>query len=587
MICSYRPHVWLAALALILAPNAPCQCPVALDYTPGTASSRLASFEPGFGLDLYFSLDTPATGTEVWKWSPTTGMALVADVNAGSGASLPEEMTVCCTAQGPRLFFSAVIPGINRELWATDLATGVTAQVAEIHPGTTGSVPGDFVAAGPRIFLIAHDGTTGRELWVSDGTGAGTKLVKDIWVGPGWSNPSDMAALGDKVVFSADDGAGRDLWISDGTSAGTVNLSELVPTITQTPSQMTVCGGFVFFAASHPTFGETLWKTDGTAGGTTVVNTTLSFSFLNKFTRCGDRLFFTSKTLGFGEMLYVSDGTAAGTYRVQNNTAEAAKDPRQLTSSNGRLFFSGSHYASGIELWVSDGTDAGTVLAKDIYPGQQWSSPQFVTAVGTGVCFTATDGVTGLEPWFSDGTPAGTFMLCDLNPSGSSAPRDYFVVGGQLFLMATLPSIGTEPHILATPGAHLEELGVGGAPDRPTLGIRDGAVPVLGATIHIVADDGPVGHVGFLFVGIPGLPAPPLPPFMQGGCDWVGLLAGTGLQVAITAAPSLSVPITLPNQSVLEGAGLRLQMVWLGPTATPPLQMTNGVQLVLGEAKPH
>ena len=141
--------------------------------------------------------------------------------------------------------------------------------------------------------------------------------------------------------------------------------------------------------------------------------------------------------------------------------------------------------------------------------------------------------------------------------------------------------------MLATPGAHVERLGGSGSPGFPTLATRDDAAPILGTTINIVAEDGPPNHAGLLFLGASQLPGPALSPLMQGGCDWVGLISGTGLAVAATAGSNLDVPLPLPNQTSLEGLQFHLQMVWFDALALPPIQLSNGLKLVLGTASPH
>ncbi len=46
-----------------------------------------------------------------------------------------------------------------------------------------------------------------------------------------------------------------------------------------------------------------------------------------------------------------------------------------FTPYNGLVYFKAANHA-GNELWKSDGTAAGTVMVKDIYAGQNSSSPQ-------------------------------------------------------------------------------------------------------------------------------------------------------------------------------------------------------------------
>ena len=584
MTTSKLPLGWSALLGLAVSAPTWAQCPVAIDLNPGPGFSRPAFYHVAFGQELYFALTTQAMGLELWKWSPATGVVLAADVKTGGGTSRPEGMTACCTAQGPRVFFSAAGTGINTELWATDGAAGSFWQVAEIRPGSSGSLPNNLVPVGNRVFFTANDGTTGNELWVSGGTAGGTYLVKDIRAGTN-SNPSEMTALRDKLLFTADDGTGRELWVSDGTAVGTVALGPQVPSLGTSPYELTTCGDVVFF-----TTGNELWKTDGTVAGTVLVQDVASkwpgARLLRNFVCCGARLFFAASVTGAGRLLFVSDGTDAGTYRVQNDPFTATSVVGLPVCSNGRLFFVGTHSSSGYELWVSDGTHAGTVLAADIVPGTQGSSPSNLVAVGTGVCFSADDGTNGDEPWFSDGIAAGTFMLCDLDPAGSSSPSDMYVVGGQLWMMATQPTIGTEPHVLATPGAYVQRLGGAGAPDYPDLSSVSGAPPVLGSTMQLAAS-GPTGHLGVLFAGALALPAPPIPGLLQGGCDWTGLSAGTAVGLVSTTASSMTVPITMPGLVALEGLQLGLQAVWADPLSSPPIQLSNGLQLVIGAAVPH
>ena len=52
-------------------------------------------------------------------------------------------------------------------------------------------------------------------------------------------------------------------------------------------------------------------------------------------------------------------------------------------------------------------------------------------------------------------------------------------------------------------------------------------------------------------------------------------------------SPSSSLPLPLPNLPGLEGVGLHLQVVWFDAAANPLIQLSNGVQLVLGPAAPH
>ena len=80
---------------------------------------------------------------------------------------------------------------------------------------------------------------------------------------------------------------------------------------------------------------------------------------------------------------------------------------------------------------------------------------------------------------------------------------------------------------------------------------------------------------------------PAVPGLIDGGCDWVGLQAGTAVTVATVFTSSYSVPFSIPNNGAFEGLVFQFQNVWFHPTATPTLQVSNGLQLVFGPGAPH
>lgn len=584
------PSWRVAPLALALAAPAAAQCPTGFDWEPGPDPSRPSFIEPAFGQEIYFQWLTTNEGLELFKWSPAGGLTLVADVKPGPGYSRPEQMAAVCTPQGPRILFQASETGINKELWITDGTPGGHSQLAEIRPGSSGSLPYRFTEVDNLVFFVANDGSTGYELWITDCTSAGTRLVKDIRAGSN-SNPHELVALNGLLLFVANDGAGDDLWVSDGTGPGTVNLGAAVTALTlSNPYQLTRSGDFVFFLASDSITGEELWKTDGTVGGTTLVSALrqdLSMTFGNHVVAFRDGVIFSGRKPGTGSQLLISDGTAGGTRFIADNPFDAVTSSTPVVVSGDRAFFAGSYFSTGMEVYVTDGTDAGTTVAAETQAGGASGAISNITAVGNGVVFSGNDGVNGQELWFTDGDPLSARMLCDINPSGDSSPKDIHVVGGQLFFQATAPGIGTEPHVIATPGAHVEPLGGSSAPDRPTLVTRDGATPVLGTTVDLVAD-GPANHVGFLYVAFPQTGIGPLTPLMQSGCNWIGLFAGGGaVGLAGTSTPNLTYPLAIPNDAAFEGFQLHLQSVWINLGAIPPVQLSDALLLVLDQGGPH
>jgi ELWxxDGT repeat protein len=66
---------------------------------------------------------------------------------------------------------------------------------------------------------------------------------------------------------------------------------------------------------------------------------------------------------------------------------------------NGMLYFTMSCADTGVELWKSDGTEAGTQIVRDIIPGPDSSSPDFLTVLNDRLFFAADDGNHGRELW--------------------------------------------------------------------------------------------------------------------------------------------------------------------------------------------
>src|SRR5262249_55268038 len=111
------------------------------------------------------------------------------------------------------------------ELWKSNGTNETTILVADINPGSGGSLPNELTAVGGTLYFTAFDTEHGIELWKSDGTTEGTALVADIQPGSEGSNPRNLAFVHGALYFSADDGKnGREPWILRFTEPGTTSL---------------------------------------------------------------------------------------------------------------------------------------------------------------------------------------------------------------------------------------------------------------------------------------------------------------------------------------------------------------------------
>ena len=623
-----NPIRTLLLLTLTTATTAQSPCALVIDTYAGATGSRVRRLTPAFGGSLLFNAQS-ATG---WGLYRTWGNGQVQLLQTLPAAD--EHLLECSTPQGSRVYFIARDATYGQELHCTDGTPAGTRMIKDIRPGALGAAfglftrfgermifwcsdyqvgsepyitdgtaagtfrlkdinpgrghgtPRDFTVAGDYALFVATDGTTGLELYVTDGTQAGTSLLKDI--SPTTSGyPKNLTRLGDKVLFSAYTAAtGRELWVSDGTSAGTQLLRDIFPgTSDSHPGQFVEMGGKLYFGAIDGSHGHELWETDGTANGTKMVvdlfpgNHSADVTYL---TVADEKLYF-SANYRFGRGLpFCSDGTAAGTIPLSgSHQTYPPRSPREFVAAAGKVFFR----ANG-RLWVSDGTTTGTRVTRTLASGGP-NNAALITAVGDGVCFRASDAAAGWEMWFSDGTAAGTVRLCDLHPgSTGSYPQEIATAGGRVFFSTTTPTTGLEVFSLQNPGATVHRLPGASEPHRPTLAIADSQTPILGRSLQ-VEGSGPAGHLGFLIVGLPtDVARPAVPGLLAQGVDWVGALTPNSLIAATTVTSKLTLPLTVPNTTALDGDRVNLQAWWIAPGPLQ-FQVSNGLQLRLGIGAPR
>jgi len=93
----------------------------------------------------------------------------------------------------------------------------------------------------------------------------------------------------------------------------------------------------------------------------------------------------------------------------------------------------------------------GTALVSDINPGDEGSSPAFLTPDGDRILFQACDADAGCEVWAT--TAAGTWRVADIAPGpASSNPGPFTPALGRVFFSAATPETGIELFVLAPCG---------------------------------------------------------------------------------------------------------------------------------------
>ncbi|MFO0900713.1 MAG: ELWxxDGT repeat protein, partial [Pirellulales bacterium] len=444
--------------------------------TDGTSEGTVLAkdFNPNGGSNFGFAGRAGANGEKLIFWAQDENGVQRLWASDGSAPFTPLldiniQLGEVGTSLGERLLFSANDGTHGLELWATDGTPEGTGMLADVIMATADSAPRDFVQFAGAAYFGAYD-NAGWGLFRHDpDVAGGATLVKRV------GNIDRLRVFGKQLLFVS----GSALWTSDGTEAGTALLKDTGQWIS---SNLLPVGEDLYFGTQGA-----LWKSDGTAAGTQTVRS--GFDSPLELTVAGGTVFFTASDGQGGRELWVSDGTSAGTRRLKDIFPGGGwSNPQSLIGVGNLLFFTADDGEHGRELWQSDGTAAGTRLVKDLLPGGGWSNPDQLRAVGDQLLFTADDVIHGRELWVTDGTADGTKLAADLNavqrPEGSN-PGTFFRAGDVNYFWTSDPT--GRRALWRTDG-----------PQGPTL-LREGFTgwvgerQDLGGRLLFTADDGLAG----------------------------------------------------------------------------------------------
>jgi ELWxxDGT repeat protein len=297
------------------------------------------------------------------------------------------------------------------------------------------------------IFFSGDDATHGSEPWFTDGTVSGTRMIADVVPGSSGSIRSEILPVVSRgnVYFVGPAANGNfQLWKTDGTPVGTQAVSDIREPTSIEWRALTDVDGTVYFAAVLHDLAFDLYRCDGTKNGTIKVKS-IAAPAPRLMWNVGGLLFFMTRGA-----LWTSDGTEAGTKLVKTVPTPDCPDERDyaIVGNTFYWFVVGIDFAA--ELWRSDGTVDGTYrLARFEYNGfsepLQGCSTHYMTAIDGILYLIGRDPLHGTEPWISDGTATGTRMLYDVNPGiGSSNPGQYLRAGDILYFTADDGLHGTE-----------------------------------------------------------------------------------------------------------------------------------------------
>jgi ELWxxDGT repeat protein len=323
---------------------------------------------------MYFVGYDATNGSELWKTDGTeAGTHIVKDIRPGTAGS--NANSFC--ALGNDIYFFASAVNLEPKLWKTDGTDAGTVQVAVPDPFT----PYPYVGRlGNKMIFFASNTANGAEPWVSDGTPGGTYMLADINPGSDGSIPSTEQNLhlrfNDKYCFFiANKTSGvKSLWRTDGTVAGTIQLTpdELITEDNFSGGGYSdINNNILYWLGGN----QKLYRSNGTLNGTTRVTTTLYNALYLKIYK--DAAWFharNSDNVSNAEP-YRSDGTAANTVRFDVQPGETSSHPYGFFVKNNKLyFFTNSSAGRNLYEYNGDMTFNGTVAGGKWNERANWNS---------------------------------------------------------------------------------------------------------------------------------------------------------------------------------------------------------------------
>jgi ELWxxDGT repeat protein len=395
---------------------------------------------------LFFQGYSSSQGLELWKatvaGNGTVTAELVKDINTeeGQGSS-----TMNYFSTGTSLLFAAfdgndpdgdpLTPPRGFELWKSNGTTAGTALLADLFPGSTDSLPRDFVSFGGFTYFSADGQTSappveaiGRELFRLDNSLSNPALVADIATGGSGSEPRDFvvsggnSANGGRLYFTASTlNQGRELWVLDEqtgltsptlvtdlfngvTDSGVSNLTPYLDPESDPNRPQKV----LFTADNNNNIGTELFASDGTSIGTRLVSDLESgpdSSVLSNFIQTSPGwVIFTKESVDGTLTLYSTNGSDVNVVEdfLTETTGTPSQDAKRFRSpvklGTQVLFLLGAD-----ELWITDGlSDAGTYLVHRFRSGSQGSEARDFTRMSDGrTVFTAVTEAAGRELWIT------------------------------------------------------------------------------------------------------------------------------------------------------------------------------------------
>lgn len=230
----------------------------------------------GYHSNLFMVINSPETGSELWKMDAANNVSIVKDINPGTGNGFAGSLII----HNDLLYFFGNA-GTATDLWRSNGTSSGTVLSVDLDDTEFYNSSGfrDLTSVGEIMFFTWNYeepdwGDRYAELWKTDGSAAGTSRVVRYTGGYSYNYLSNLVSFEGKLYFfhNIGDPIYTYFSVSDGTPEGTRHIDRT--TIDGGPRRLIVAGDYILYYAESQGNTTPIEKWDGTA-----VSTVHEFSY--------------------------------------------------------------------------------------------------------------------------------------------------------------------------------------------------------------------------------------------------------------------------------------------------------------------
>ena len=365
----------------------------------------------------------------------------VEDIHSGSLGSLPQDFVIINNT----MYFVA-FNGSVFGIFSLDSSENVSL----VYPAPAGTSIIGMRAIGDQLMFLGSTTIHGLEPWVYDIGNNTAWMVADIFPGSSSSYAGEYTLLGTTVYFSARDSAGStgigryDLWAYE-----TGNFSVWKVEADIQPSELTIVGTDLYFRAEDQGgVGIELWKHDTSTNSTFVVKDIwqgILSSDVESLVVMGTTIYMSAaEGTTHGKELYAYETTNNSTWLAADIRPGGSSGISETTVLGTRVYMkatSGTHY----EMWAYETTNNSFWQVTNLQSSSAAGGPHELTVQGNIIFFSADDGTSGDELWAHNTINKTTWQVIDLNQgSGNANLLEMHLHSGNLYFSADDGSTGHE-----------------------------------------------------------------------------------------------------------------------------------------------